>query len=128
MPAKSIANVSDWEGIGMTTSLPSTRVNSTSLSWSMPTSAAKDLGIRTAKLLPHFWIRVRMDSSVRCRYKEYTSERGFQQVDLDGKKLSLSYNPGSPPVADPFDRAVKPLVVERRAADRALDEGQLGGL
>ena len=47
-----------WVGTGISTSLPSSRESSTSLSCSRPTSAAKDLGIRTARLLPYFWIRV----------------------------------------------------------------------
>src|SRR6266498_2024176 len=72
MPASSSSKVTVGWRSGLTTSFPSSNDTSTSVPTSSRVSTAKDLGIRRARLLPHFWIRVCMKSSFLCVYKEDT--------------------------------------------------------
>src|SRR5256885_1068110 len=55
---------------GVTSNLPSCSDISTSVPCSKCVSAANDLGMRKAKLFPHFWIRVFMGSSL-CLQRRY---------------------------------------------------------
>ena len=58
--------------MGVITSFPLASDISTEVSLWSPTSVAKDLGIRRARLLPHFWMRDLMSNLHKCIYIDDT--------------------------------------------------------